>query len=124
MTPGADCADELTGMSPTVSLVRLDDEWLIEDPSRGGYRRLDVFPGWLARTLVAMAGANAMDWDEVTTTLQKAGVPRAQAGRCLESLLASGMLTSERGALPARDSAALRDYQFSIVSYPVNYRDP
>lgn len=111
-------------VSPTVSLVRLDGTWLWEDPARGAHRRLRTMPSWLGPLLARLLTGPALPWQSLTSAAEDCGVPADRTEGCLSSLVTAGLLMSGGTTGPDRDTAALRDRQWALVSHPADYTRP
>ncbi|MFQ6144608.1 hypothetical protein ACLMNJ_16255 [Streptomyces seoulensis] len=118
MDPGA------WAVSPTLSLLRLGEAWLMEDPARGSHRILNTLPGWLGRALATLISAETVTTEEAHSALKAAGVPEGHVGSCLRSFTEAGVLVHAGTSRPHRDAGSMRDRQWAVISPPVDYRDP
>lgn len=119
-----DAESELLVLSPTLSLVRLSDTWILEDPYIGSHRTLNQLPTWLRELLAAgviCRPGTREDWER---RAQSCGVPADQAPRCVDSLQRARILVSIESSRCDRDSAPLRDFQWTTCSTLANYADP
>ncbi len=111
-------------LSPTVSLIRVGEMWLMDDPARGSHRILNTLPRWLGHSLAALASSGTMKQEQVIHALEDAGVPEGQGEACFKSFVEAGVLVGPSPSTPERDAGNLRDRQWAVISPPVNYRDP
>ncbi|MEV6987454.1 hypothetical protein AB0M95_40210 [Sphaerisporangium sp. NPDC051017] len=111
-------------LSPTISLIRVGDEWLIEDPAQGSYRQFNTLQKWLSEALTRLVSGGTMTDEQVCEVLKKAGIPVRYVEYCLQSFLDSGVLVDATADPPPRDFGSLRDLQWATVSRSLDYRDP
>ncbi|MFD7706643.1 hypothetical protein [Streptomyces sp. NPDC059786] len=100
----------------------VEGRWLVEDPTFGSHRILDVFHPWLALLLSACAKRRATT-EELLDVAFASGVPREAAAECIRSLQKARFLVRQDEDAGGRDDSAVRDLQWSLVSLRMDYSD-
>src|SRR6478609_5347981 len=89
-------------LPPSVSLIRVGDEWLMDDPARGSHRKLDALPGWLGQALVTLVSAGPLTSEQLGDVFTAAGVPAEHIDSCLRSFVEAGVLVGPAVRSPGR----------------------
>lgn len=110
-------------LSPTLSLVTVQGQWIIEDPRRGSHRLLNTLPSWLLSLLAALAQRGDASWSELTASAVSQGVPHDRADACIRSLAKAHLIVPADSHAPSRDASALRDHQWALASERMDYTD-
>ncbi|MEV6701827.1 hypothetical protein AB0M68_32530 [Streptomyces sp. NPDC051453] len=118
MTP-----DAAWKLSPTLSLVTVQGQWIIEDPRRGSHRLLNTRPPWLLALLTMLAQRDEASWSELTASAVGQGVPPDRADACIRSLAKAHLIVPAGTHAPSRDASALRDHQWALASERMDYTD-
>ncbi|KJY22191.1 hypothetical protein VR43_07420 [Streptomyces sp. NRRL S-104] len=110
-------------LSPSLSLVTLQGQWIIEDPRLGSHRLLNTVPQWLPLLLAELAVGGVVPWSELLASAIRQGVPSDRAEACVRSLALAQLIVPADSNPPSRDASALRDHQWALTSARVDYTD-
>lgn len=111
-------------LSPTAALIRLDDQWLLEDPRHGRFRQLHNITEWLAELFAALVAAGPVSSLHLRGLTRRAGVPANRVDACIASLHQADLLVPHGAGHLDRDASAQRDHQWVMVASPVDYAQP
>ncbi|GAA1416824.1 hypothetical protein GCM10009601_09770 [Streptomyces thermospinosisporus] len=112
-------------VSPTASLLRYTDSWLLDDPFLGGARELSINNEVLWDFLCRLIELRSVTPETAADVAAAIGIPEAVVGRCLDSFRRAGILVPVSSRLSAPcGGPALQDWRLANLTVPADYRDP